>query len=73
MYLLIYYNPNKKCFYHKVLKYCWRKVGYQNRYGHELMYIIHMDDYFYKQKHKLMIKFLRSCIQFLENILKKMI
>ena len=33
----------------------------------------HTVDYFYKQKHKLMIKFLRSCIQFLENILKKMI
>ncbi len=71
--LIIWYNPNKKCYYHRfydwnpILKY---KIGDKNSYDHEVVYILE-NIYLHRQekrlsriKHKVLTKF----ISFLQNI-----
>lgn len=72
-YIVIYYNPNKKDYYYKVVgsssKYY---VGYKNSYGHEVLFIINVYDIWYPPKRKLRKKVLTKIISFLQNKLEKL-
>lgn len=42
--LLIYYNPNTKCFYHSyVHSFLDRYVGYENQFGHFVVQLLYND------------------------------
>ena len=43
--ILVYYNPNRNCFYTKFVKSClYYEVGYINQYDHILVQILVYDD-----------------------------
>lgn len=45
--ILVYYNPNRNCFYTKIVKnYLFYEVGYINQYEHILVQILAYDDKF---------------------------
>lgn len=70
--IVVWFNPNKKEYYYKIVKGYYRKyeVGEKNRYGHTIILVIDMyKDIYYKTSYKR--KVLRKFISFLQNIEKK--
>lgn len=64
--LIIWYNPNKDIYYHKIVWgwYCNYKVGYINGYGHEVIYILDLPSYY---RPSLAQRALKRLIRFLEK------
>lgn len=72
MYVNVYYVPKKNKFYYKVVKYEWHREGYVNSYGHQLMFIIPLNSFIYKEKYRFRKHALAKMIQFLERCLLKL-
>lgn len=67
-YIVVYYNPNKKEYYYKVVGYASKyEVGYKNSYDHEVILIINVYEIWYPPKVSIRKKVLRKLISFLQN------
>ncbi len=76
-YITVWHNLNYDTYNYKIVKFCNYKVGYVNKYDHELILIINFSnicDFCYNRKsiRFLLKKVLRKLIFFLQNILKKL-
>ena len=69
--IVVYYNPNKKEYYYKVVSIDTHYVGYKNSYGHEVIMIINVLDIWYPPKVSLKERVLKRIISFLQNKLEK--
>ncbi|MBQ7136776.1 MAG: hypothetical protein IJO43_02210 [Bacilli bacterium] len=69
--IVVYYNPNKKEYYYKVVKYVDYEIGHKNSYGHEVLLIINVMDIWYPPKVSVKERVLKRTISFLQNILEK--
>lgn len=70
-YIVVYYNPNRKEYYYKVVKYANYDPGYENSYGHKVILTINVMDIWYPPKISIRERLLKRLISFLENKLKK--
>lgn len=69
--IVIYYNPNKKEYYYKIVNWCYQKyvVGNKNKYGHIIILVIEYKDIY--RRPTLLRKVIKNLISFLQNIEKK--
>ena len=71
--LVIWYNPNKKEYYYKILKHFTKryKQGFINQYGHEVILVIDLHyNLFYKKP--FIKRVITKIISFLQYIDKKL-
>lgn len=67
--LVIWYNPNKKIYYHKLLRGFREqyKIGNENSYGHVIVDVIDLQFYIEKPCKLFFKRLLRKLISFLEK------
>ena len=66
-YIVVYYNPNRKEYYYKVVKYANYEPGYKNSYGHKVILTINVMDIWYPPKISIRKKVLTKLISFLQD------
>lgn len=68
MYLLVWKKPDGEI-YCRLLKYMYDyKIGYKNRYSHELIFISNLNEYMYVTKVSIFKRILRKTINVLQKI-----
>lgn len=68
--ICIWYNPNKDLYYHKVIHGFATNyfIGKVNSYGHILVYIFRLENYYVPYKNRLKKKVVNYLIKELKNI-----
>lgn len=68
--LIVWYNPRKQQFYHKIVRgyYTDYKIGFKNQYNHSIVYIISLEKQYKITKRRLKESIIETIILYLKKL-----